>query len=116
MQNFQHPTSGLRRIVWCYCGMPLTSGCLLWSRHPEVRFHAWQTWYLGLLYIGVLAGLGMMEVVFGLWVAAAGRSVEYLVPLVAAMVAVLWLSALLRVLAGHPGRLPVVGRWAERHI
>lgn len=92
----------------------MTSCCLLWSRHPEVRFHAGQSFYLGLGFVVMVAGLGLLEIFFGLVLPAFGRSVEYLAPAVAAVVAICWLSVVLRVVGGHPGRLPVIGHWAAR--
>ncbi len=110
----QHP--GVRRILWCYCGLPLTSCCWLWSRNAEVRFHAWQAFYLGVVYIGALAIMSIIEVASGFVLTTLGRSSEIFAPVVTALVILLWISAVLRVLAGRPGRLPVIGRWAARRV
>ncbi len=106
----------LRRILWCYCGLPLTSLCFLWSRQPMLRFHAWQAWYLGVVYIGALAGIGLLEVTLGAAIPLMGRSIEYGVPAIAAIVVLFWLSVVLRLLAGGHGRLPVVGAWADARV
>jgi uncharacterized membrane protein len=105
--------AGGYRSLWCYLLMPLSGCCFLWSRTPEVRFHAWQSSLLGIVAtLGLIVASGL-EVCFGWMLSPVARIMEVVAPAFAAIMIVLWLWCIVRIGRGKQAPLPVIGRWAS---
>jgi len=99
-----------------YLAGPFSGALILFaeSRHPGVRFHAWQS-------ILALGGLGLAVIVLyvlasiALFVSAGAVSaIFYGSYVIWAVVAVVWVLCLWKALSGERWKLPLAGQYAER--
>ena len=84
------------------------------SRHPDVRFHAWQS-IVGLGGLGVAVLFAYVLAFAALFVSAAAVSLMVGVASVIWIVlAIVWLICLWKAWSGERWKLPIVGDYAER--
>jgi uncharacterized membrane protein len=108
----------------CYIWIPMTSALILLTekQNRTVRFHAFQSFFLGLsvfvatIVLGVV--IGILTLVAGLISPYAGMLVSILSLLVwlviaAALIAV-WFLCLVKAYGGGTYKLPVIGNYAEK--
>lgn len=100
----------------CYLCIPLSGlVVLLGARgNPRLRFHAWQSTWLGGLYAVVLLALSVLDAVGGAVFRWAGAFVAAAAPMVGLFVMMVWVVVIIQLLRGHEGHIPFVAPRAER--
>lgn len=104
----------MRRMLACYAFFPVSSLLWLRSRDVTLRFHARQSFALGVWYVAALIGLSVADAGIGMVNRAAGQWVHDASVLVGAGMFVVWGYCFWRIATQKACVLPIIGRWAAK--
>jgi len=79
------------------------------NRNPYVRFHSWQSIFLGLAYLVV-----HFVMFFVARIPVLGWSALFLWPLIGLAFFILWIIVLIKAFNGERFKLPIIGQLAEQ--
>lgn len=106
----------MRKLFFCYMLMPITGLFLLKHENQEVRFHAWQSIYLGIYFIIGLVLFGLIEVAISLINESMGRIVYYAIPVWGAIFCMFWFYVMFGIRSGKERWLPFISKSALSHV
>ncbi|PIR20046.1 MAG: hypothetical protein COV45_08730 [Deltaproteobacteria bacterium CG11_big_fil_rev_8_21_14_0_20_47_16] len=114
-------TTGLASNIaamMCYILMPVSSIVFLIveKKDSDVRFHAWQSTFLGGGIIVLIIALQIFEAIMGSIAHILGTVVGFFVPIVWLGGLVLWVVCLVKAYQGERWKIPVVGDMAEKQM
>lgn len=80
----------------------------------EVRYHAWQSIFLGVAVLLLTIGISILSAIFGLISSILGGIVGMLSPLVGLGYVILWIVCMIKAYNGERFKIPVIGDLAEK--